>query len=359
MKKILIFAIFIISIVFVVRILYSLDGVTYKENENRESADVQYSSIKSDTREHSIYADSDGTDLKEELLINESNFHTMPTPLDKGSSVTEHKLDIYMMYNRYSTQTRNELKKRGVQPFVLIASSTIDPDNTNKFDSVSVRNFLDKAFPDKNHSEIFVVDWEKELYDWLKLPATDKRFVIAQNEFARLVSFIRALRPNLKIGIYGLPFRVYADKIRNINGPDFKFKKVLDVCDFVAPSFYFMYLDEEIGKNKHDLIFRNNIELSLEYGEILDKPVIPFIWELVHPNNKRFSNELVPLSEFVEKIDLIKSINHNGKSINAVLWWTPSKLPEKYLSFSKSRPRNLNDVRDSISLNYLNSVINR
>jgi len=357
MRKILIFVAFLVVIVFVVRICYSTGGGgTHKKGEpitNKDSSNRNYES--KDLSNPS----EDEADIKGESLINENNAPVAPVSHDQGKARSQQKMNIYMMYNRYSSQTREKLRKLGVEPFMLIASSAIDPKKTNKFDSVSVRIFLDKYFPEKSHTGIFIIDWEKELYDWLKLPQTDERFVIAQNEYIGLVHFIRKLRPNLKIGIYGLPFRVYADKTRNINGPGFKFQKVLSVCDFVAPSFYFMNLDEEIGRKQHDLIFRNNIEIALEYGELLDKPVVPFIWELVHHNNKRFSNELIPLNEFIEKMDLIKSVNVNGRSINAVLWWTPSKLPTKYTNFSKSKSSNLVDVRDSISLNYLNRLIIR
>lgn len=307
-----------------------------------------------------------------ESLQNVEESTSLYTTIVKKQS---YNIPIYMMLSRYGQGTIDQLLESGIQSGRLLTASNIDPKNTNKFDERIVKAFVDKAVSNKDDAGIFIIDWEKQLYDDLKLAASNKKFIAAEKEYVRLIKYIKSLRPNLRVGVYGLPFRVYESKTRNINGDGLKFTGILKHCDIITPSFYFMQTDEEVGKDKNLLIFKNNTEISLEYGAELNKPVVPFIWEIVHPNNKKFGGQLVPLTEFSEIMKFVSNHSYKGQKIQGFFWWTPHRLPNVYKSVLSNDTRfleekneikeliqsvsNANEARDVLTVEYVKGAFGK
>src|SRR5690606_12568763 len=113
------------------------------------------------------------------------------------------------------------------------------------------------------------------------------RFKNAEKQFIDLLRYIKGVRPNLKIGIYGIPFRTYYPSQLKWNG-DRKFDRLMSMSDIVFPSLYIIYPDKEKGKDANEQYLKDNLDVAFSYGERFNKPVIPFIWYIVHPNNKKY-----------------------------------------------------------------------
>src|SRR5690606_7023990 len=114
----------------------------------------------------------------------------------------------------------------------------------------------------------------------------------AEQQFIDLIDYIKKLRPNLTIGFYGVPFWVFVNKYPAYGSKN-KFKNLLEKCDVLTPAYYARSLDRDIGREKNDLYLENNLDITFEYAIELNKPVIPFVWEFVHPVNKTTGGTLI------------------------------------------------------------------
>src|SRR5690606_37675111 len=127
----------------------------------------------------------------------------------------------------------------------------------NRVDPKAIRAYMDRRYPNVNSNEICIIDWEGPLFQLMKkLKPGNPQFEKAQAEYIRLIDLIKEARPNLRVAVYGIPSRVTEVKgssgkqIRwedTRNTPDNKWDKLLSHTDFLAPSFYMIYADEQIG----------------------------------------------------------------------------------------------------------------
>lgn len=86
--------------------------------------------------------------------------------------------------------------------------------------------------------------------------------------------------------------------------------------------------------------FKKNLDVAFDYAIRLNKPVIPFVWYLIHPSNKRYRYEMIPRMEMLTYIDYIHNYkSYNNNSISGMVWWdTPT-------------PYNNNVIKDNLSPN--------
>jgi hypothetical protein len=339
-------ALYIIPIVLILTILYLVKEFNTGLSER---IDASPGNVKPENNLENIDFDStnvniiDGHIEKEESSLKVKDAQELNEFTKKSSnskSINSYHLPIYMLVNRYTDEYRRQLEENSVQPFILLTSSTIDPEDNNSINKKSINSFIMRAIPDSLTRALLIIDWEKDLYDYLKLPESNPKFKEAERAYIELIKYVLKLRPNLKIGVYGLPFRVYEKKIRDINGNNFKFSKILKHTHFITPSFYFMHVDAEKGEETNDLILKNNLEVAFEYGDKINKPIMPFIWEIVHPNNKKFGGTIVPKNEFNRAIKNMERFRYNNRKINGFIWWTPHKLPSVYNSLGTNEQRN-------------------
>lgn len=138
-----------------------------------------------------------------------------------------------------------------------------------------------------------------------------------------MISDIKEFRPNVRVGIYGFPFTFFYDSQRKFNA-DYKLNQILELCDYISPSLYSQYPIKEIGQEKNDNFFRENLAYSLEVGAKLNKPVIPYVWHIVHPSNKKHGGEVLSVEEMVSNIEFIANFSSNGRKVEGVIWWESS-----------------------------------
>src|SRR5690606_18402972 len=131
----------------------------------------------------------------------------------------------------------------------ILSGYMIDPKRENNFNFLSVDKYLNQMFPNITDTGILCINIENEVYQELKTNNLNSvRFKNAEKQFIDLLRYIKGVRPNLKIGIYGIPFRTYYPSQLKWNG-DRKFDRLMSMSDIVFPSLYIIYPDKEKGKD--------------------------------------------------------------------------------------------------------------
>jgi hypothetical protein len=269
-------------------------------------------------------------------------------------------LEIYIFPRHYSPATKDYLSKNGVSTARLLYESVIVSGKKKQLDTALVKRYVSAAFPDPNVAGLIVVDWESRLFDDLKrFKRDDERFKNAEATYIQLVRAAKSARPKVRIGIYGLPFRVFYDTQQQYNEGN-KFDRLLSACDYIAPSLYILYTDEQIGREKNIAYLKRNLDNALYYGTRLNKPVMPFVWYRVNPGNRQFSNKILPQEQVQRYLSFIAGYKYQNVGIKGIFWWEEGR---------KDRDNNNGSVRqfstvtadptgpDSVLLKYMGQLI--
>src|SRR5690606_16326726 len=143
-----------------------------------------------------------------------------------------------------------------------------------------------------------------------------------------IINVIKKTRPNVKVGVYGLPFKFYYPSQRQYNANN-KLDVLLEQVDYISPSLYFDYPDMQRGASANRSFLKSNLDYVLSTGIRLNKPVVPFVWHMIHPSNKKFGGDLIDRDELHNHLNFIRNYTVSGRKVAGLLWWEPS-----YGSFS-------------------------
>lgn len=235
---------------------------------------------------------------------------------------------LYVFKDRYEEAGKEFIENESIiDDIKLLGGYMIDPEKKGVINLDRVRYHLVDLFPRPDDAGVLCINLENKLYQDLK--NFDKKsysFRRAEDEFSRLLSFIKEIRPNLRIGIYGIPFRTFFEGQSKWND-DNKFDKIISLTDIIFPSLYILYPDHERGAESNNRYFDRNLEVAFDYGYRLKKPVIPFIWYIVNPGNKRFGGELLTDDEMLRYVKYITTYRSRfqGKRVNGIVWWETTK----------------------------------
>ncbi|APU95297.1 hypothetical protein BV902_02245 [Sphingobacterium sp. B29] len=231
------------------------------------------------------------------------------------------RFTIYYSKSLHNSDVNKELESLGnFKNYRLITQHFIDPKNTGQIDIDLLGKKIIEFYPNTSTEDLVCLDLENNLYkDLLKYDKTDKRFINAEEGFISMVKLINRIRPNLKVGIYAIPQRYYYKKSKQLD--DEKFDEILKYCDVIMPSLYMMYPDRQVGGNSNKSYLEDNIKQALAYGIRLKKPVIPFVWSMIHPSNKTHAYQLISENEMKSYISVIKNYRYKGTSVAGLVWW--------------------------------------
>jgi len=240
---------------------------------------------------------------------------------------------IYYDQNIHDKSVNDMLNRKiSVRNYRLITQHYIDPQNKGIVDLELLKRSIISSYPSGNSKEVICLDLENSLFnDLIKYPSNNRKFKIAEAAFISMINCVKKIRPNLTVGIYSLPQRFYYG---NPAGNDRKkFDNILKICDVIFPSLYILYPDQQIGKAANSGYLKKNLDLALEYGRRLNKPVIPFIWGMIHVSNKKYAYKLVSVDEMKSYIALIRNYKKNGESASGVVVWeTKESIFENWYS---------------------------
>lgn len=235
---------------------------------------------------------------------------------------------IYVFEDRYKQPTKTLIKnvETDLYHIKILGQYMIDPKRNGLIDYNLVEKYLIKLYPDKDSSGILCINLEGKLFvDLRDHDLNSSKSKNAINQYISLLKYVKTKRPNLQVGIYGLPFTVYykSQEIRNHNR---KLDLILELSDVFFPSLYIFYPAIQKEKQANFDYFKKNLDVAFYYAEQSKKPVLPFIWYLVHPSNKRYKYEMIPKSEMKSYIHYIEEYTSiKNQKISGIVWWdTPT-----------------------------------
>lgn len=226
----------------------------------------------------------------------------------------------YYMIDYHATKDMNITPKT----IKILGNSAIDPKNSGKIDKHLFESKLKSLIPNKNSTDILCIDLENKIYQDLRNnKLNSKKVANSIDEFVSLIKIVRKLRPNVKVGIYALPFPFYYDSqiVRNQVG---KFDKIFKEVDYIFPSLYIYYPSAQKGLQSNIDYFNKNLEAAVYYSKKYNKEIIPFFWYLIHPSNKKFSNELLEKDEFKYYIDYLWKYSKTKYPLKGIVLWNSS-----------------------------------
>lgn len=229
--------------------------------------------------------------------------------------------NIYYLQARYNKTEIDYLRSSSVfQKYYWFPERVLIPNRDGVLDEKSIIARLEIFFPKKDDDSYLSIDIEGKVIENLKNGKPgEKKFEASKKIFLDAVNIIKNHRPFLKVGIYGLPSRVYYEG--HYKNDDKKLYPILEKCDYISPSLYIIYPDEERGERANDNYFRFNLERSLKISHEIGIPVIPYVWPVVHTINKKNGGRLISPSSMKRHIEFIKSYEYKGIRASGVLWW--------------------------------------
>ncbi|MBF9254112.1 hypothetical protein I2I11_12480 [Pontibacter sp. 172403-2] len=244
--------------------------------------------------------------------------------LQSLGQVADSPFEVYVMNYRFGPKSLDYFKVNNIVVTNLFAENAIVEDGSeNRVDEAKVRNTLQKLFHHADSDGRLVLDWEdKDIFKALRdYPVTDSRYKRAEAEWRKLIGIIREMRPNVKIGIYGIPFNSWYETNIDKYNPPGKYDELLSLTDFLAPSLYLAFADEEVGHARNLQYIRENMDVALNYGKRLNKPVYPFFWHRIHDYNKKNGYELMQIDVFAAYMKFISTYTYKGYKADGVYWW--------------------------------------
>jgi hypothetical protein len=232
--------------------------------------------------------------------------------------------DIFTLPSRFDVQSETYFKNNGFVATGLEVQThgSIYSSDKYNYDPVIVKRYLDKYFPGTYNTGMVLLDWEVGPYHQVRdYPATDSRFKRGESEMIALINEVRRLRPKMKVGYYSIPFRGVNDwQMDNYNTPG-KLDKIISNVDFIVPSTYILYTDEERGHQWNVDYIKLNLKPALILGKKHGKPVYPAFWHRVHYNNKTYGHEIIQKEVLAKYVKLIKDYSYNNYKSAGAFWW--------------------------------------
>lgn len=255
-------------------------------------------------------------------------------------------LTFYVLDSRYDEATKAFFNsKENIEPYVYLGEYTIDPKKTGKFEESNIVEAVHNYIPDPASNSIVSLNIESKIYKDLRdNKAGSKDAINAADEFIRIVQIIKRERPNVQVGIYGIPFRFYYASQKGVNDLA-KFEQLFQAVDYISPSLYMMYPNKQIGANKNKAYIESNLTYSLELGARFGKPVVPWVWHIIHPSNKEYGGNLIEKAEFNDYMNLIATTAYNNSKASGVMVWEPSDASfNEYMRRSSITQQSLRSV---------------
>lgn len=259
----------------------------------------------------------------------------------KTSVLAQKQSDFKIFYDapRYNASLNSIIAyNNNFVNYKLMVGAFIDPKKTGYVDKEVFIKSISFFFPNSKSSGILCIDLENTIYHNLyKFGINSTEFREASQLFIWMLQTVKKIRPEVKVGFYGIPFRAYYANKNNTS----KLDVILSKVDYIFPSLYTMYPNKQIGKARNEKYLKDNLEIALDFGVRLNKPVVPFLWNLVHPSNKKFGGQLVDKNEVLQNIDFIKKFKYKNKSVVGIVWWDPDS--NSFSKMIKSKVKSYNE----------------
>lgn len=228
---------------------------------------------------------------------------------------------------------------RNVKELKIIYGDFIYKKGNKLIEEIFIKE-LTRLFPLNNSSGYVMLDWEGQLYyDLIGNGVSITKKSNAASEFIKAIRIINNIRPNLKVGVYGLPnprFDNYDQNSKKYLGEIFKY------CDFIVPVFYLDNPNDEFdGQLK---AYSNFI-----YGQNISKPVYPIVWDRYSTTDGKYRSQQTGSTKFVRTT---KKLLQNKNFSGIIYWGRDSHF------FGVEKAKNKMISNENLHLQYKNRIIN-
>lgn len=234
---------------------------------------------------------------------------------------SQNKFIIYYSETMYNIELNTFLKEnKNFNKYNIMTQHYIDPKNEGVIDLTSVKKYLIKRFPNFTDKGVLCVNIENKIYKDLLLNNSGNIYRESIKEFRTLIRYIKEIRPNLEVGIYGIPYRFFYDAQKKWNSKN-KFNKIIREVDIIFPSLYILYPKKQTSLKSNLNYLRKNLDEALNYGVRFNKKVIPFFGYTVHYGNNKYRSELLSFEEVKLYLDFIENYSYKNEKVSGVVWW--------------------------------------
>lgn len=119
---------------------------------------------------------------------------------------------VYIFEDRYEQPTSSLVNAHDIEfnQIKILGQYMIDPSRKSSIDYGLVGRYLNKLYPNRRSYGVLCINLEGSLFNVMRdNDCNNANTVHAINQYISLVKFVKARRPNLQVGIYGLPYTVY------------------------------------------------------------------------------------------------------------------------------------------------------
>lgn len=251
---------------------------------------------------------------------------------------------IFVLLSRYNTADVNYMTgNKTFDKYYWIGRSTITPKRNGIIDEGSIKQRLQLYFPNIHDTGVLSIDIEGEIMENLKkYKLSDSRFKKSEEFYLKVIKIIKNYRPNVKVGIYGLPFR-YFDKVGYKVEDDIKLNKVFKAVDYISPSLYIKYPKKEKGLSFNMDYLSWHLDRSIKISTDYNIDLFPYVWHVVHPVNRKYGGRRLDKDELVQYIKYIKNYRKYNSQVSGILWWEePQNSQYSFLKIQGLSPNKVN-----------------
>lgn len=229
---------------------------------------------------------------------------------------------IYTITNRFGAKPIEHFQANGFETKANIMVESVITSDKYTANIPSVMAWLTKYYPDAASTGSLILDWEVGPYDNLRdYPLGSSQFITAENELLKLIDEVKSFRPNVKISMYQMPYRVNSIQHNSLFNAPGKFDKLFAKLDFITSSVYIESPDEEVGHEKNLQFLKFNLDVALPLGKKYNKPVHFFVWHKVHPLNTIYGNKIIQKDVFAKYLKYLYAYSLNGTRASGAWWW--------------------------------------
>jgi hypothetical protein len=231
----------------------------------------------------------------------------------------------------------------------VVYQFAIDPDDKIELRPDLLRKEIERFFPDRNAAGICVLDWEGNALVAISdnepgTPLYEK----AKNLFIEAMNVVRAFRPNVKVGMFGINrVDIYKRDDAWVKKND-KMLPIYQASDILFPQVYHYYPYPIHDANFDKQYVTDMMKLMIAYGTKLNKPVYAFIWHRYFDGEKS-----IDATEFYNHTLFAMQTKVSRRGIDGVVLWTGDEfwIGSKYapvvseqgnMSSEEFRQKNLN-----------------
>lgn len=190
----------------------------------------------------------------------------------------------------------------------IISNSLIDPDHDLKPDWDLINNTVQNWYS-PGYNGVICLDWEAEFFEALKGGPEHENFQKAINKGIALVNYIKNLRPNAKIGYYGIPNP-------NWNVDPAHLAPLVNALDVMLPAVYMSDLNT-YQQNVTKLLA--NIQFAMERAN--GRPVVAFHSPRLAARGGIGGDDIVEREQFIEFVQKTFTVEYNGKRPSGIVIW--------------------------------------